>query len=40
MREDWKLESHVVFLGADGKTSREAPAESLRLWVPYVVGDL
>jgi hypothetical protein len=40
VREDWKLESHVVFLAADGKTPREAPAESLRLWVPYVVGDL
>ena len=40
MREDWKLESHVAFLAADGKTPREAPAESLRLWVPYVVGDL
>jgi len=40
VREDWKLESHVAFLAADGKTPREAPAESLRLWVPYVVGDL
>ena len=34
------LQSHVVFLAADGKTPRNAPAESLRLWVPYVVGDL
>jgi hypothetical protein len=39
-REDWVLESHVAFLEADGKTSRAAPQESLRLWVPYVVGDL
>ena len=34
------LKSHVAFLEADGKTPRKAPAESLRLWVPYVVGDL
>jgi len=40
VREDWVLKSHVAFLAADGKTPREAPAESLRLWVPYVVGDL
>ena len=39
-REDWVLQSHVAFLAADGKTPRNAPAESLRLWVPYVVGDL
>lgn len=39
-REDWVLESHVAFLEADGKTPRTAPRESLRLWVPYVVGDL
>jgi hypothetical protein len=39
-REDWVLKSHVAFLAADGKTPREAPAEKLRLWVPYVVGDL
>jgi hypothetical protein len=39
-REDWVLESHVAFLEADGKTPRTAPAESLRLWVPYVVGDI
>ena len=30
----------MAFLAADGKTPREAPAESLRLWIPYVVGDL
>ena len=40
VREDWVLKSHVAFLAADGKTPREAPAERLRLWVPYVVGDL
>jgi len=39
-REDWVLESHVAFLESDGKTTRNAPAESLRLWVPYVVGDI
>jgi hypothetical protein len=39
-REDWVLESHVAFLETDGKTTRDAPAESLRLWVPYVVGDI
>jgi len=40
VREDWVLKSHVAFLAADGKTPREAPSERLRLWVPYVVGDL
>jgi hypothetical protein len=40
VREDWVLKSHVAFLAEDGKTPREAPAERLRLWVPYVVGDL
>src|SRR6187455_1735248 len=40
VREDWVLKSHVAFLAADGKTPRKAPAERLRLWVPYVVGDL
>jgi len=39
-RADWVLESRVAFFEADGKTVREAPKESLRLWVPYVVGDL
>ena len=34
------LESHVAFFEADGKTPRAAPEEDLRLWVPYVVGDL
>jgi hypothetical protein len=40
VREDWVLESHVAFLDADGRTPREAPTQSLRLWVPYVVGDI
>lgn len=39
-RADWVLESHVAFVEADGKTARTVPAEDLRLWVPYVVGDL
>jgi len=39
-RTDWVLESHVQFLAADGKTPRPVPQEELRLWVPYVVGDL
>ena len=40
MRPDWVLDSHVAFFEADGKTPRPAPKEDLRLWVPYVVGDL
>ena len=39
-RPDWVLQSRVVFFEADGKTERPAPKEDLRLWVPYVVGDL
>jgi hypothetical protein len=39
-RQDWMLESHVAFLAADGKTPRSAPSRNLRLWVPYVVGDI
>lgn len=39
-RGDWVLESHVVFLDRDGKTAVAAPKEDLRLWVPYVVGDI
>lgn len=37
---DWVIDSHVVFYEADGKTVRPAPKTKLRLWVPYVVGDL
>ena len=39
-RHDWFIRSHVAFLEGDGKTPRPAPKEALRLWVPYVVGDL
>src|SRR5882672_1676536 len=38
--EDWVVESHVVFLEADGKTARAVPKEPMRLWMPYVVGDI
>jgi hypothetical protein len=34
------VQSHVAFYEADGKTLREAPKEPLRLWVPYLVGDI
>jgi hypothetical protein len=34
------VQSQVVFLQADGKTPRAAPKEKLRLWVPYLVGDM
>lgn len=40
VRPDWILESHVQFLQADGRTAWKPPVESLRLWVPYVVGDI
>ncbi len=40
VREDWVLRTPVEFLEADGKTPRPTPTQSLRLWVPYVVGDL
>ncbi len=36
----WIVKSHVGFYEADGKTTRPAPKEKLRLWMPYVVGDL
>ena len=39
-RADWVLESRVAFLERDAKTPRTAPTENLRLWVPYVVGDI
>jgi hypothetical protein len=39
-RADWIIRSHVVFLEADGKTPRAAPREPLRVWMPYVVGDI
>ena len=37
---DLILTSEVVFLAADRKTSRDRPKEPLRLWAPYIVGDL
>jgi hypothetical protein len=39
-RLDWIVHSQVSFLAADLKTPRPVPAEKLRLWLPYVVGDL
>jgi hypothetical protein len=38
--EDWVIRSHVVFVEADGVTPRPTPAQPMRLWMPYVVGDL
>src|SRR5262249_30801020 len=40
VRADWVLQSRVAFFEADGKTPRTPPREELRLWVPYVVGDI
>lgn len=37
---DWVIHSHVAFVEADGLTSRATPSEPLRLWMPYVVGDI
>ena len=39
-RADWIVNSRVVFVGADARTPRAAPKESLRLWMPYIAGDL
>ncbi len=38
-RAELIIHSHVTFVAEDGKTLRAAPQESLRLWMPYVVGD-
>lgn len=38
--DDWIIRSHVAFLEADGRTARATPRQPLRLWMPYVVGDL
>ncbi len=38
--EDWVIRSHVAFLEADGLTSRPVPRVPIRLWMPYVVGDI
>ncbi len=37
---EWIVRSHVAFLEADGRTPRAAPKQPVRLWVPYVVGDI
>jgi hypothetical protein len=37
---EWILQTHVVFLEADAKTPRSLPKEPLRLWMPFVVGDI
>jgi len=39
-RPDWVLQTRVVFFEADGKTSRPGPQHDLRLWMPWVVGDI
>ena len=36
---DWIVPSHVVFMSADGKR-KPVPKQPMRLWVPYVVGDI
>jgi hypothetical protein len=38
--EDWIIESRVVFLESDRRTPHPVPTEAMRLWVPYVVGDI
>ena len=39
-RSEWNIQTHVAFLEADGKTIRSLPEEPLRLWMPFVVGDI
>jgi hypothetical protein len=39
-KQDWVIRSHVAFVEADGLTVRPVPKEPIRLWMPYVVGDL
>jgi hypothetical protein len=38
--EDWIVESQVTFPEKDGRSAKPAANEPLRLWVPYVVGDI
>jgi hypothetical protein len=38
--EDWIIESQVTFPEKDGRSAKPGPNEPLRLWVPYIVGDL
>lgn len=37
---DWIIHSHVAFLENDGQTPRAKPNTPMKLWMPYVVGDL
>lgn len=37
---DWIITSQVTFPEKDGRSARPAAGEALRLWVPYIVGDL
>jgi hypothetical protein len=37
---DWIIKAKVAFYEADVKTPRAGPKEPIRLWVPYVVGDI
>src|SRR4051794_16484398 len=39
-KSEWIIQSHVAFLEADAKTMRSLPNEPLRLWMPFVVGDI
>ena len=40
-RTDWVIRSQVVFLSPDLQTERkQPPASAMRLWFPYVTGDL
>jgi len=39
-RPDWIVNAQLVFLASDARTPAPRPAEKLRLWIPYVVGDL
>jgi hypothetical protein len=38
--QDWVIESRVIFPEKDGHNARPPATERLRLWVPYVVGDI
>jgi hypothetical protein len=38
--EDWIIESQVTFPEKDGHSAKPGRNEPLRLWVPYVVGDI
>jgi len=38
--EDWIIESQVTFPEKDGRSANPGPNEPLRLWAPYVVGDI